>query len=423
MTEFRHNHYVPVWYQKRFLPQTGGERKFYYLDLRPDTVTSGGRTYKRTALLRWGPKKCFAEHDLYTTRLGSWTSTGIEEVFFGEVDRDGQRAVDFFTAFEHLSVDGKAHGDMIRFMSLQKLRSPKGMAFLRTLVGRGDKNLLLMALQQLQQMYGATWSECVWSIADASQSEVKFIVSDHPVTVYNPRCFPGSKYCRGGSDPDVRYNGTHTIFALSAAKILILTNISWVRNPYANPLTLRPNPGLFRDTVFNFMQIQTRRHLAEIEVWEINHVIKQRAHRYIAAAKEEWLYPERHLQTPQWDRLGGGYLFMPDPRCVPFTTGMVMGFEDGSRDAMDEYGRRPWEPGYRTEADQAEWHAHLAFQGEFARVYGPKRRGVALEFGKDTPKQDSDDMHAYYLGLEQRHKPKKRVLKRYAKLVARPEDV
>ena len=32
----RNNHYVPQWYQKRFLGQVGGERKFFYLDLRPD---------------------------------------------------------------------------------------------------------------------------------------------------------------------------------------------------------------------------------------------------------------------------------------------------------------------------------------------------------------------------------------------------
>ena len=47
--EYKHNHYVPEWYQKRFLPE--GQRKQWYLDLRPDRVTSNGHTYTRRALL------------------------------------------------------------------------------------------------------------------------------------------------------------------------------------------------------------------------------------------------------------------------------------------------------------------------------------------------------------------------------------
>jgi hypothetical protein len=68
------------------------------------------------------------------------------------------------------------------------------------------------------------------SIADASFSPTKFIVSDHPVTLYNPGCFPQSKCCRGHQDPDIRLVGTHTIFPLSRDKLLILTNVSWVRS-------------------------------------------------------------------------------------------------------------------------------------------------------------------------------------------------
>jgi len=66
--EYKHNHYVPEWYQKRFLPD--GQGKFYYLDLRPDVVSRDGHKYTRKALLRWGPSGCFAQDDLYTTRWG-----------------------------------------------------------------------------------------------------------------------------------------------------------------------------------------------------------------------------------------------------------------------------------------------------------------------------------------------------------------
>lgn len=418
MTDFRNNHYVPQWYQERFVPANAAQRKFYYLDLHPDTVRSGSRTYRRAALLRWGPKRCFRERDLYTTRFGSWTSTEIEQVFFGAVDREGRSAVEYFDGFRHPSVDGDAFNRMVLFMSLQKLRTPKGMAELKSTLQQDDKNALLFAVQSLQQMYCATWAECNWSIADASRSRVKFIVSDHPVTVYNSACFPASEYCRGSKDPDIRLTGTHTVFPLSADKVLILTNVSWIRNPYSSPLRMRPNPNLFRSAVFNFMQIQTGRQLAEAEVIELNYIIKSRAYRYIAAWEEEWLFPERHLQTQHWDRLGGGYLLMPDPRDVAFTSGIVIGYGDGRRDAYDQYGRRPGQPGFQTE-DRTEWDAHLAFQGEFARVFGPRRRGTAYEHGRPSPERDEDDFHAYHLRLE-RLKPRKKAVRRYPQYVSRP---
>jgi hypothetical protein len=38
---------------------------------------------------------------------------------------------------------------------------------------------------RLRNLYCAIWTECVWLLADASRSPTKFLVSDHPVTVYN----------------------------------------------------------------------------------------------------------------------------------------------------------------------------------------------------------------------------------------------
>jgi hypothetical protein len=35
MSDYRENHYVAQWYERRFLPSIG-EKKFYYLDLKPD---------------------------------------------------------------------------------------------------------------------------------------------------------------------------------------------------------------------------------------------------------------------------------------------------------------------------------------------------------------------------------------------------
>lgn len=414
MTDFRNNHYVPQWYQKRFLPPTAGDRKFFYLDLKPEKVRSGRRSYTRSAMLRWGPARCFQERDLYTTRVGEWGSTAIERYFFGKVDREAPPALDYFAGFAHPSVNGDAFTKLISFMSLQKLRTPKGLAQLADLVQNRDRNVVLTQMQRLRQVYGATWSECVWSVADASESDVKFIVSDQPVTIYNAAAFPGSRYCRGHQDPDVRLSGSHTLFPLSSDKLLVLTNLSWVRNPYGTGLEMRPNPEYFRDTVFSFLQIQIGRRLSSYEVREINFIIKQRAYRYVAAPVREWLYPENDLSTTQWDRLGGGYLLMPDPRSVTFTSGMVMGFENGARDAIDAYGRRPGQPGYQKDVDNEEWRAFQAFRGEFARVFGPKRRGRSFEFDKEIF-EDSPEFHAHTVRMESYYKPKHPRSRRCAK--------
>lgn len=246
----------------------------------------------------------------------------------------------------------------------------------------------------------------IWSIADASLSTTKFIVSDHPVTVYNRDCFPLSEWCRNGRDPDIWLQGTHTLFPLSFDKILILTNLSWVRNPYGKATQPRPNPNPMRPAMFNFIAIQTHRALSEVEVNEINFVIKRRALRFIAAANEEWLYPERHIPTEHWSKLGDGYLFMPDPRSVTFSREVVIGYDNERSDAFDEYGRKPWQKDYRDEARaDREWNSFHRFKGEFARLFGPKRRGRSFEFHRLDNEEDDAKYHAYHRALEDEFGP------------------
>jgi len=387
------------------LSQGSLDQKFYYLDLRPDVVDSNGHTYKRNAILRWGPSNCFYEKDLYTTKFGPWQSTEIEEKFFGVVDSAGRNAVEYFANFQHPDVNHQAFNAMLPYMSIQKLRTPKGLAYLSHITRLQDKNALLFKMQEVQQIFCALWTECIWTIADASSSSTKFILSDHPVTVYNPRCFPGSKWCRDFRDPDIWLAATHTLFPLGLEKLLILTNLAWVRNPYQNPLSPRPNSTLFRPAMFNFMHIQTLRFLSDVEVNEINFVFKQRAYRYLASAQEEWLYPERHIPTQHWNKLGNGFLFMPDPRSVAFSTDITIGYKNDRYDWFDEYGRKPWEQEYNDQKQrEEEWESFHAFQGEFARVFGPKRRGRTFEFDRLDTEEDSPDFHAYHLSLEQNFK-------------------
>ncbi|MCP3386341.1 DUF4238 domain-containing protein [Bradyrhizobium sp. CCGUVB4N] len=412
--KYKENHYVPRWYQEKFLPSVG-ERKFYYLDLKPEQFRdpNGVLRTKRTTngWQRWGTSSCFKETDLYTTKYGQYESTEIERFFFGKVDENGRKAVDLFSrynSFDDFSGDTspqEAFNSLLTYMSVQKFRTPKGLKYLSSLIRVSSKNRLLLELQRLQNLHCALWTECVWAIASADGAETKFIVSDHPVTVYNRDIFPEGEYARVHTDPDIRMNGTHTFFALSPTRILILTNLSWARNPYGKTETFRPNPGLFRDAMFNFTAIQTGRQLEDVEVNQINFIMKRRAQRFIASPQEEWLYPERKIPSEHWRKLDDRYLLMPDPRGLHMGGQMIIGYEGGRGEAFDEYGRRPWQKGYRKDTDATEARTLRAFQGEFARLFGPKRRGVSDDFGGRRSDTDDAEYHQYHLDLEKRNLP------------------
>lgn len=403
--DYRHNHYVPEWYQRRFMP--AGASELLRLDLSPDRIKTPKGWVTKSALKRLGPRYIFAQDDLYTAKIGKLHSTDMEQLFFGEIDRQGKKAVEFFSQFWfHKDIDQDPTvklQDLMRYMSVQKLRTPKGLAWLMLLNGSRSRNTVLGSVVQLQELFCAIWTEAVWQIADASQSPTKFIISDHPVVVYNRDCFPLSTDCAGPMDPDIRMAASHTYFPLSPERVLILTNRNWVRDPYQSERRLRPNPNFYHQAIFNLMGIETQRFLTETEVRQINLVTKRRANRYIAASNEDWLYPERHLtgEEQSWRKLGRGWLFMPDPRNEHMGGEIIFGFDDGRRaEGFGPYGHRPWEQGYEDAArERKEGQALERFKAEFARHVGPTYRSVSADMGNWDLKHnsDGDEMHADYL--------------------------
>lgn len=133
------------------------------------------------------------------------------------------------------------------------------------------------------------------------------------------------------------------VFPLSSERLLILTNRSWACNPHQQPIQFRANPDLFRGAMFNFLEIQTRRCLSEREVLMDNCIIKRCAYRFIAAEREEWLYPERNIKFT-WRVVGDEHLLMPDPRSLHPGAEITIGYVGGNTEAMDTYGRRPGVP-------------------------------------------------------------------------------
>jgi len=404
-TEYRNNHYVPQWYQRRFIPAEQTNCELFYLDLHPETFVDGRGTRRtRKALRRLGPRKCFAQDDLYTTWFAGLPSRQLERVFFGQIDDRGKRAVEFFAGYNHTSLGDGAFQDLLVYLSTQKLRTPKGLGWLAQQIGSPDQLKTLRALTQFRNLYSAIWTECVWQIADASQTETKFIVTDHPVTVYNRALGPRNRqWCRGFDDPDIRLQGSHTLFPLSGERMLILTNHSWATNPYQSPTAYRANPDFFRGAMFNFTDIQIGRQLTEEEVHQINFILKSRALRFIGAAREEWLHPEQHVSKSDWNVYGDGLLLMPDPRPLVHGSEIIIGYDDGSTEALDHLGRPPGHPDFGRESRGAnEMQTLHRFQAEFAEMCGPRRRGRSLSHGQLDPEEDTPDTHEYYLRGKQR---------------------
>lgn len=160
---------------------------------------------------------------------------------------------------------------------------------------------------------------------------------------------------------------------------MILINRLWACNPHRPPIEMRPNPDYFRGAMFNFLEIQARRALSEHEVREINYIIRRRAYRYIAAGREEWLYPEEHVKG-LWKSLGDSHLLMPDPRSLHPGAEIIVGYDDGSTEAYDTSARRPGHSRFGHEARSAdEITAHRRWRDEFEELFGAHRRGLSWD--------------------------------------------
>jgi hypothetical protein len=69
-SEYRHNHYVPVWYQKRFLPPGQADRELQYLGFQPGFFIDGrGVRHEKRSVRRQGFRFCFAQDDFYTVNF------------------------------------------------------------------------------------------------------------------------------------------------------------------------------------------------------------------------------------------------------------------------------------------------------------------------------------------------------------------
>ena len=336
----RNNHYVPQWYQKGFL---NGKDKLFYLDLNPDKIknsTTGEIVHedgnpKIYPALKYQPiSKCFFQKDLYSIFFGSDISGEIERMLFGKIDSDGAKAVKAFIGEDILEWD-KHLANFFSYIDTQKIRTPKGLDWIKKNYSELGQNDLMTEMQKMQGSHLTIWTEGVREIVAAKNSDVKFILSDHPVTIYNYASPPNSSKCDYPDDPPIAWKATQTIFPLDMNHCLILTNLEYAQNPSIFPKKNRTNARNFGHSIMRGDALTRLRMLKSGDVEKINFIIKSRAGRYIAASNKEWLYPDIRSE---WSDLKE-VLLPPSDELFKYSGEIYFFDDDGGIHYQDAFGR------------------------------------------------------------------------------------
>ncbi len=335
MSKTRNNHYVPQWYQEGFFEI--GRNTLAYLDMKPaQKVHDDGRVITERALFNAPTSRAFQRRDLYSTFFGTSVNDEIERRLFGDIDARGSNAI---RAFAGRNVGEWHHHfqTLFEFIDIQKIRTPKGLDWLKAQYPTLTQNELMFEMQGIRMMHCTIWSEGVREIVSAEDVDVKFIMSDHPVTIYNHAAPPEAQACTYPNDPTIALKASQTIFPLTRDFCLILTNLEYARDPSTKPLEKRTFARNYRHSMVRTDAFIRTRKLSSREVAQINYVLKARARRYIAAGRKEWLYPEESVSEP-WGELRTA-LLPPQDALWRFGGEMFAKFADGHVHYQDEFGR------------------------------------------------------------------------------------
>lgn len=334
MTKTRDNHYVPQWHQKGFMDERN--HQLCHLTRRKINLPNG--ELKIANSKKWFTSaQSFYGVDLYSIFFGTEVSDEIERKLFGPIDESGSKAVRAFLTDDHSQWHHNFQ-DFFTYLDAQKLRTPKGLDWIKSKYPELDQMQLMLEMQSLRTIHCTLWAESVRELVSAEHSDVKFIVSDHPVTIYNHACSPDSGTCDYPNDPDISLKGSQTIFPLDKNRCLILTNLEYAQAPdNTRPLEQRTNATRMRRSMVNTQEFINTRSLTADEVTSINYIIKSRAKTSVAAGREEWLYPENDV-TCDWAAIRY-VLLPPSDELYRFGGEIYAGFEDGTVHYQDALGR------------------------------------------------------------------------------------
>ncbi|WP_316196487.1 DUF4238 domain-containing protein [Bradyrhizobium sp. SZCCHNS3053] len=335
MSKTRNNHYVPQWYQEGFFEP--GRNTLAYLDLTPPQKTlDDGRVIRERDLFHAPTSRAFRQIDLYSTFFGTSVNDEIERHLFGDIDAKGSLAIRAFAGNDvgewHLHFQ-----KLFEYIDIQKIRTPKGLDWLRTQYPTMTQNELMVEMQGIRMMHCTIWTQGVREIVSAEDADVKFIISDHPVTIYNYAAPPAASMCTYPNDPTIALKASQTIFPLSRDYCLVFTNLEYANDPATGPLDKRTFARNYRNSMARTDAFIRTRKLSVREIAQINYVLKARAHRYVAAGRKEWLFPEKTI-TETWAELRET-LLPPKEQLWHFGGEIFARFESGDAYYQDQFGR------------------------------------------------------------------------------------
>ncbi len=334
MQQSHENHYVPKWHQKGFI--LPGEQSYHCRNL--DPLIKELPSHEKIKIGEYTtsvPTQCFKKRDLYTTHIFSQLDDSIEKFLFGEIDNRGALAVramaqnDYPTLHHHFK-------QLFEYLDAQKLRTPKGLQWIKNHFPNLNQNKLMSEMLSLRNSHCVMWSEAIREVVSAENSSVKFILSDHPVTIFNIACPPNHPFNTNPDEPSIAFKGSQTVFPLDMNKCLILTNLEYGKDPTGvDPLIPRTNARFSGETIFMTNNTIQVRKLKTEQVMAINYFFKTQASKFLAAADKDWLNPEIFT----WKEIAK-VLIPPENEIWNYGGQTTVGFEDGSFISRDAFGRK-----------------------------------------------------------------------------------
>lgn len=88
------------------------------------------------------------------------------------------------------------------------------MDWLRKQYPELSQNELMLEMQSIRMLNNTIWITGVREIISAEDPPIKFILTDHPVTVYNHGVPPTDAKCRHPDDPAIALKRSQTIYPL-----------------------------------------------------------------------------------------------------------------------------------------------------------------------------------------------------------------
>jgi hypothetical protein len=336
MSVTRNSHYVPQWYQEGFFEP--GRSSLAYVDMTPDRrVLPDGRVIvQNSAWDDTSTSRAFRQKDLYSTFFGTSVNDEIERRLFGDIDGRGSKAVRAFIGTDEREWH-QHFQTFFEFLDIQKIRTPKGLDWLKAQYPALSQNELMFEMQGIRMLHCTIWVGGVREIVSAEDSDVKFITSDHPVTIYNHAVPPTDGACAYPLDPGIALRGSQTIYPMDRDHCLILTNLEYAKDPSIGPLEKRTFARNYRQSLTRIDAFIRSRKLNAQEVAQINLLVKKRARRFIGAGRKEWLYPEKTVTQP-WSELRKT-LLPPKGGMLHFGGEMFVKYESGHVHYQDEFGR------------------------------------------------------------------------------------